>query len=177
MDMKVFDESFFQDLALRAAASPRLRQHHHVHASHSDPVQKTFCSVQPGSYVPPHRHSHPPRDELLIAARGLFAVVLFDDSGDIEEVLHLGAGPRDAQVACAVEAPARHWHAVVALEASSVLVEIKAGPFNPDGPRELAPWAPQEGTPQAAEYLRHLQELARETRRKRAPAELNFRTS
>ena len=48
------------------------------------------------------------------------------------------------------------WHTVIAMEPRCVLLEIKAGPFDETSPKELADWAPQEGTPDALEYLHDL---------------------
>jgi hypothetical protein len=36
----------------------------------------------------------------------------------------------------------------------AALLEGKAGPFDPQGPREFADWAPEEGTPEALVLLR-----------------------
>ena len=50
------------------------------------------------------------------------------------------------------EVPPGTWHTVVALETGSVLLEVKAGPFIPDQPKEFAAWAPEEGSDEAREY-------------------------
>jgi hypothetical protein len=47
---------------------------------------------------------------------------------------------------------------VVALEPGCVLLEVKAGPFDPNQPKDLAPWAPEEGSEAAADYLNFLLE-------------------
>jgi len=39
-----------------------------------------------------------------------------------------------------------------------VLLEVKAGPFDPNQPKDLAPWAPEEGSDAAANYLNRLLE-------------------
>jgi hypothetical protein len=43
---------------------------------------------------------------------------------------------------------------VLALTPDAVLLEGKAGPFDPQGPREFADWAPEEGTAEALVLLR-----------------------
>jgi hypothetical protein len=55
-----------------------------------------------------------------------------------------------AEVAC------NTWHTVVALEAGCVLLEVKAGPFDPNQPKDLAPWAPEEGSSAAESYLQQM---------------------
>ncbi|MFN7835777.1 MAG: WbuC family cupin fold metalloprotein, partial [Burkholderiaceae bacterium] len=54
------------------------------------------------------------------------------------------------------EVPASTWHTVIALESGSVLLEVKAGPFDPSMPKDLAPWAPEEGASNARPYLQDL---------------------
>jgi hypothetical protein len=43
--------------------------------------------------------------------------------------------------------------------AGSILLELKAGPFNPNAAKEPAPWAPEEGTSDGRDYLQRLREL------------------
>jgi hypothetical protein len=50
----------------------------------------------------------------------------------------------------------------VALSEGAVLFELKAGPFDPNAAKELASWAPVEGTPPAAQYLGKLHRLISE---------------
>ena len=48
--------------------------------------------------------------------------------------------------------------AAASLEPGCVLLEVKAGPFDPNQPKDLAPWAPVEGSVAAADYLNRLLE-------------------
>jgi predicted O-linked N-acetylglucosamine transferase (SPINDLY family) len=50
--------------------------------------------------------------------------------------------------------PAGTWHTLLALTPDAVLLEGKAGPFDPQGPREFADWAPEEGMDEARVMLR-----------------------
>jgi hypothetical protein len=61
-----------------------------------------------------------------------------------------------------VELSPRTWHTVVALNEQSVLLEIKAGPFDPKAAKEFAPWAPEEATDLAQHYLQNLHRLIAE---------------
>jgi hypothetical protein len=49
--------------------------------------------------------------------------------------------------------PSTTWYTVVALERGSILLEVKAGPFDPDLPKALAPWAREEGSEEADRFL------------------------
>ena len=70
----------------------------------------------------------------------------------------IGWGPEKygANLAVGVEVTPDTWHTVVALEPNSILLEIKAGPFDPTQPKEFAPWAPEEGSEMAERYLEEL---------------------
>jgi len=53
-----------------------------------------FNAIEPGSYIRPHRHASDPREELLIAVRGLVALVTFDDQGAVTNVLRFGTSQK-----------------------------------------------------------------------------------
>ena len=42
---------------------------------------------------------------------------------------------------------------MLALVPDAVLLEAKAGPFNPNAAKELAPWAPEERTQEGQAFL------------------------
>lgn len=147
--------AFLDALSARAAASPRLRQHHNIHASYDEPCQRFVNAIEPGSYLQPSRNLAVPRSKLLVALRGEFALVLFDDDGAVTSVDAFGtAGGEVANIA--VELVPGCWNTVVSLMPGSVLLEVKAGPFDPGAPRESAPWAPAEGSPGADDYQQGL---------------------
>lgn len=154
--MKVFSVDYLNDLTAQAQGSPRKRQHRNIHESYADPCQRLFNAIEPGSYIRPHRHAADPKDELLIAVRGLMALVTFDELGKVTGVVRFGVDRNGEGLAVGAEVPANTWHTVIALEAGSVLLEVKAGPFDPNQPKDLAPWAPDEGSPAALPYLNEL---------------------
>lgn len=158
--MKVFSASYLNDLTAQAQGSPRKRQHRNIHESYADPCQRLFNAIEPGSYIRPHRHAADPRDELLVAVRGSMALVEFDEQGKVTGVVRFGVDRNEEGFAVGVEVPANTWHTVIALEPSCVLLEVKAGPFDPNQPKDLAPWAPDEGAPAALAYLDKLIDLA-----------------
>lgn len=157
MQARIFDSEYLDALVARAGASPRRRQHGNVHESYADLCQKTFNAIEPSSYVRPHRHCLAPRDETMVAIRGLFALVLFQDNGTVSAVHLFGADAHEDRVAAVVETVAGNWHTVVSMRPGSVMLEVKAGPFDPLAPREFAYWAPEEGTREAEQYLANLQ--------------------
>jgi cupin fold WbuC family metalloprotein len=158
--MKAFDAQYLNDLTGQARNSPRLRQHRNIHQSYQDVCQRLFNAIEPGSYIRPHRHASEPREELLIAIRGSMALMSFDDHGAVTGVLGFGSEKYGRNMAVGAEVASNTWHTVVALEPGCVLLEVKAGPFDPNQPKDLAPWAPEEGSAMAQSYLKGLAELA-----------------
>ena len=159
MAFKIFSGDFLDELVGLARISPRRRQHRNLHADYQDPCQRLFNAIEPDSYIPPHRHLADPRDELLVAVRGLMALVTFDDQGAVTTVQHFGTEKHGEKLAVGAEVASGTWHTVLALAPGCVLLEAKAGPFNPAQPKGLAPWAPPEGSEEAAVYLHQLRQL------------------
>jgi cupin fold WbuC family metalloprotein len=143
------------DLGQRAAAAPRRRLHRNLHASAAEPCQRLINAMLPDSYIRPHRHADYVTNECLLALRGRFLLIQFDEAGAIVAALRLG-GP-NADVVVAEVAPAS-WHTVVALEDGCVLFETKSGPYDADAAKTFAPWAPAEGAGDAPAYLARLRD-------------------
>ena len=154
--MKIFGSDYLNELSAKALGNPRKRQPRNIHLTSQDPCQRLFNAMEPGSYIRPHRHSSDPRDELLIAVRGSMALVTFDEVGVVSGVLRFSSNKHGENWAIGAEVAASTWHTVIALEPGSVLLEVKAGPFDPDQPKDLASWAPEEGSKDSSEYLRQL---------------------
>ncbi len=152
----IFDKAFFSELNRKARTSPRLRQHYNIHDSYADPCQKLFNSLSQQTYIRPHRHLSDPKHELLVAISGHMALVTFYPSGNVAETTHLKPLAHSANVAVASNITPETWHTVLALEPNCVLLEVKAGPFDESAPKDLASWAPQEGTHEATKYLEQL---------------------
>ena len=83
-------------------------------------------------------------------------MVTFDEQGAVTNVLRFGSEKHGDQMAAGAEVSSSTWHTVIALESGCVLLEVKAGPFDPNQPKDLAPWAPEEGTSSAVSYLQQL---------------------
>jgi cupin fold WbuC family metalloprotein len=149
---RFLDQALFADLAAQAALNPRLRQHHNLHQM-TDACHRMVVGLQPGSYIPPHRHLADDKAETLLALQGCFGLLIFTDAGEVVEQRLLQAGGECA----GVDLPPGVFHALVVLQADSLLFECKAGPYRPITAAELAPWAPAEGAPEVASYLAWMQ--------------------
>jgi cupin fold WbuC family metalloprotein len=156
--MIVFSRRYFEDLLNTASQSQRLIAHANVHRSYADPCQKLFNAIKVNSYIRPHRHSLDPKEECLIAVKGLLAFIPFNDQGLIESVILFGSEKYSEKLSIpsGLELPSGVWHTVVSLVDDSILFEVKSGPFDPSLAKELAPWAPEEGDENAPQYLETL---------------------
>ena len=144
---RFLDQALFAQLSAQAAASPRLRQHHNFHQM-DEPCHRLAVGLQPGTYIPPHRHLAADKAETLLVLKGRLGLLIFSDSGEVVAQRLLAVGSD----CVGVDLPPGVFHALVVLEADSILFECKAGPYKPVGEGEQASWAPREGEPGVAEY-------------------------
>ena len=155
-----FSAAYLNAIVDEAGHSPRRRQHRSIHTSMQDPAQRLFNAIGMDSYVQPHRHLLDPKAETLIVIRGRFALVIFNDDGGIDALTVLATEKFDGNddYTVGAEIPVGMWHTLVALELGSILMEVKAGPYDPKAPREGAPWAPPENTSDGDDYLLRLRD-------------------
>ncbi|ROM57626.1 cupin [Pseudomonas poae] len=146
---RFLDQSLFAELAEKAAASPRGRQHLNFHGM-EEPCHRMAVGLQPNTYVPPHCHLSADKAETLLVLKGRLGILIFNDVGEVLDKRVLQAGG-ECQ---GVDLPSGVFHGLVALEPDSVMFECKAGPYRPVGEGELASWAPREGDAGMADYHR-----------------------
>jgi cupin fold WbuC family metalloprotein len=144
---RFLDQMLFGELAEQAAASPRQRQHHNFHQM-EEPCHRMAVGLQPDTYIPPHRHLSADKAEALLVLKGRLGLLIFTDEGGLLDKRVLEAGGD----CVGVDLPLGVFHALVVLEADSILFECKAGPYKPVGEGEQASWAPREGEPGVAAY-------------------------
>ena len=150
--IRLIDNQLLTEVSREAAASPRGRKNRNFHAGDDHPANRLLNAIEPGSYVRPHRHLDPTKDETMVVLRGRLGLVEFDDAGGVLRAVLLAAGA----AACGVDIGHGTWHSVLALEPGTIFLEAKAGPYRPLTTEEQAPWAPAEGTPEAQGYLDQL---------------------
>jgi cupin fold WbuC family metalloprotein len=146
----------------RARQSPRRRLNYNFHRGNEDNPQRFLNVFLEGSYVRPHRHLAPPKAEALLVLSGRVAAFVFDDGGNVVDGYLLGQDPLPGRApsrtgggtaASGIDLPAGLWHCVAALTPVAVCYEVKPGPWDPATDKEFAPWAPEEGSAEAARYL------------------------
>ena len=145
--LRFLDQTLFGALVEQAAANPRQRQHHNFHQM-EEPCHRMAIGLQPDTYIPPHRHLSADKAEALLVLKGRLGVLIFNDVGEVLDKRVLQAGGE----CVGVDLPPGVFHALVVLEADSILFECKAGPYKPVGNDEQANWAPREGELGVADY-------------------------
>ena len=141
-------------LSREAKESPRRRRNRNLHAM-EDPVHRLLNAMEPGTYVRPHRHLHPPKSETAIVVGGRIGILFFDDAGTVVGRRALDA----AGETLGADFPPEAWHTLVALSPGSVFFETKAGPYAPPAAEDLASWAHAEGAPECALLERKWRDL------------------
>jgi cupin fold WbuC family metalloprotein len=144
--MKLISTALLDELATKAAASPRRRAHHNLHASSADALQRFIVVALRDSYVRPHRHWS--KSELVTIVRGRFEMVIFDAAGAITNRCVLGEGTANM----AYELAEGTWHTLLPLTDGAAFLEVKEGPYDPATAAEFAAWAPEEGSASVAEF-------------------------
>lgn len=151
--MKIINEQLLDETTARAKQSPRLRMNYNFHEELDDPVNRLLNAMEPGTYIRPHRHLNPAKDEIFLLLRGKAMLFLFDEEGNITEKLLLDpkAGSYGAEIEPGI------WHCLLVLESGTVVYEVKPGPFAPLHPENMAPWSPEPNDEKGIDaYLTYL---------------------
>jgi cupin fold WbuC family metalloprotein len=143
------------DAGLRASRkSDRLRMILPLHRKQDAEVQRIVNFLQPGTYIRPHLHPLPHASETIVLLQGKIRFFIFDESGKVQSERLLSAKPLPG----VVDIEPRVWHSFWVMEEDTILFECKKGPYNADTDKVFAEWAPAEGTPEAAGWIRQLNE-------------------
>lgn len=158
--MKIINDTLLDETTGKAKQSPRLRMNYNFHESLDAPLNRLLNAMEPDTYIRPHRHLNPAKEEIFLILRGKAVLFLFNDAGDVTEQVYLDP----VQGIYGAELEAGIWHSLVVLESGTVLYEVKEGPFVPLSPGNMAPWSPEaEDTVKVKEYLDHLKSLLAKT--------------
>ncbi len=153
--MKIISHKVLDQLSQEAFGSERLRKNLNLHDDYAEPCQRLFIAMEPGTYIRPHRHTDPPKPECFMAVRGRLALLVFEDDGEVRDVIPFGVGCETL----AIDLPAGEWHSIIVLEPQSVFFETKPGPYVAISDKDFAPWAPEENSAEVKQYLATLKKL------------------
>lgn len=81
--IRTFSSAFLDDLAIRAAATPRRRLNHNLHTANEYPCHRLFNALQADTYVQPHCHADPSKDETVVLLRGKLGLIEFTPDGQV----------------------------------------------------------------------------------------------
>jgi cupin fold WbuC family metalloprotein len=123
----LIDNNLLDQVTEKAKASERLRMNYNLHDSLDAEAHRLLNVLEPGTIFPIHRHKH--TAETYIVLRGCINVIFYDDNKTLIEQ-HL-VTPKQG-VYC-VHIPAGQWHTLEVMESSTVIFEVKDGPYEPLG--------------------------------------------
>ncbi len=153
--MKLLTTELLRQVSEQAISSPRLRKNHNLHPSDDSRCHRLLNAIEPASYIRPHRHLDPEKDEAFILMSGRLGIVTFSDNGTVAETVTLSRDNGNL----GADVPAGVFHTALSLEPGTVFYEAKAGPYLALSEAEKAPWAPADDDPAAADYLERLRAL------------------
>lgn len=154
--MKIINKQLLDEICQEALQSSRLRMNHNFHEHLDDLINRLINAMQPNTYLRPHRHQNPDKQEIFLLLRGSAMLFIFDNDGNVTQKLRLDPKTEDygAEIAPGV------WHTLFVIEPDTVVYEIKQGPFAPLAAENFAPWSPPvEDETEVAVYLKKLEEL------------------
>ncbi len=119
------DGEFLDALTELAKRSERLRMHYDLRDTSKEQSMRMLNALEPGTVIPIHRHNDTSED--VVCLRGCVEEVLYDDAGN--EVSRLRLSPQSGVLHCHI--PIGQFHTCRSLESGSVIIEFKAGKYNP----------------------------------------------
>jgi cupin fold WbuC family metalloprotein len=150
--MILVDRQLLDRLTEKAKGSPRLRMNHNFHPASESACHRLLNAIEPDSYIRPHCHLDPEKDETFVLLRGRLGVICFDPQGNVTETALLVAGTDQTVVTI----PHGIFHTAVSLVTGTIFFEAKAGPYLAFTDAEKAPWAADDRSAAAEAYLRKL---------------------
>lgn len=147
--MKIIDTDLLDRTSAQARTEQRLRKNYNFHEKLDDPVNRLLNALEPGTYLPVHRHLNPAKDESVIVLRGSVASFIFNDRGEITACAVIDP----AEGVYGFDIPAGEWHGLLVLQSGTVVFEAKPGPYVPVSPENMAPWTPADNDPEGIEHF------------------------
>ena len=146
--MKLITNDLLDRVIEEAKSSHRKRKNFNFHSSDESRCNRLLNALELGTYIRPHRHLDPEKEELMLLLRGKMGMIFFDDAGNVTSTALLAVGSDTF----GIDIPAGTYHSLVCLESGTLFLEAKAGPYRPFLPQEVAPWSPAEQEEEAAAY-------------------------
>jgi cupin fold WbuC family metalloprotein len=116
-------------LRREVAASARGRVRINLHQSSADSLHEMFIAIRSDSYIRPHKH--PNKSEAFHIVYGEVDIVIFEDFGNIRQIVSLAAGSGKKAFYYRMSEP--FFHTLLIRSDMLVVHEITNGPFVKDG--------------------------------------------
>lgn len=143
------NRQLLDNLSEKARLAKKKRINHNFHPGNDAVLQRLLNALEPGTYVRPHKHENPDKNEVFIVLRGRILVVEYEDDGTIDDYVILDHTTENY----ATEIPPRRYHSMLSLENGTIAYEFKEGPYHPEIDKIFAPWSPEEGSPEVENFL------------------------
>ena len=145
-------------LKSKVIGAPRGRVRLCAHRDSGDSVHEMIIVLTQTSYVRPHKHFG--KSESFHIIEGAANVIVFDDDGNIIEVIPLGDFLSGKRFYYRLADP--KFHTLIIRSDALVIHETTSGPFK-KGDALFAPWAPDEDDPTAGrQFMQNLSRSADE---------------
>ena len=131
MQIKI-DNALLDSLTEQAKASPKLRMNYDLRNSSEDTSQRMLNAIEPGSFVPIHRHRN--TSETVVVLRGRVVEEFYDE---LERICSATYEVSAGGPVCALNIPAGQWHTLRSLESGTVILEVKDDAYEPIGPEDV----------------------------------------
>lgn len=129
----------------------------YCHKYNSDTSQEILIIHTQGAYIRPHKHLN--KSESFYIVEGKASVVLFDEEGNIEEIIPMGEYLSGRKVYYRMSRPC--YHTLIVYTDFLVFHKITKGPFQ-KADTVFAPWAPQKTDVEAClKYIQRLKGMAK----------------
>ena len=148
--------SFLRDALLQ---SPRRRARVCMHKSGEDRFHEMFIAFSKGSYLAASKHLG--KDESVDVIEGKADVVVFDEAGEITDVISMG--DPSTGLPFYFRTPHERYHAWIVRSDVFTVHQTTEGPFRRED-TVLAPWSPSEVDDPVA-VPKYQEQLARQTQR------------
>lgn len=151
----LLNRSTVEWLKERALSNPSKKARVCAHHSAEDKVHEMLIALQKGYYVRPHRHHD--KSESYHIIEGCLDVILFDEAGNICQVVELGEQHSAKNFYYRLAEPL--FHSLIIYSDMVVFHETTRGPFHQED-TEYAEWASAESSEQfEKEVLEQIKEL------------------
>lgn len=142
MEIQMINEELLRALRVQAAASDRLRQNFDLRTTAEDGSQRMLNVLEPGTYVPIHRHLK--TSESVVCIEGCLDWVFYEEMPNVDaggpvhdgetaadetcfkEVARFRVCPREGTYG--IQVPLGKWHSIEVHEASTIF-EAKDGKY------------------------------------------------